>query len=556
MEDINFQFQALLNDISENLGSDELKAMKFFCRDLLRSNQLGRADSGHKLFIALQEKGFIDVSDTFLVAELLYRTKQFKLLKKMRYDRWEVSRQLKDPAKARISLYRQLLFEVSEDITMKDLEAVKHFLHNCLSKSKLESITTMLDVFIEMEKEGLLEEGNMELLKKICKELGEHLVMKFDHYKPLISAQCSTGKKDENGGRQGEESVVVLAPTPETTFPVILSPQTPPSAEQCGLPRSLEAHSPSRVQFSRLPDMKEQDGNSFHSQNIESLSRYKMESNPRGYCVIINNHTFAKMAERRGSHVDADRLIRIFRWLGFDVDPQENLTAAGMQGLMNKYQAMDHTLRDCFVCCILTHGEKGVMCGTDGQHVAISEITSFFTGRQCPTLREKPKLFFIQACQGTKKQDSVGVELSGVGVEPSGVGVEPSGVGVEPSGVGVKHSSVETEPSSTTLEQDAVSTNATIPDEADFLLGMATVEGYVSFRHIQQGTWYIQSLCENLEKYSASEDLLSILTIVNRDVSGKKDNKDKTQMPQPRYTLRKKLYFPVTQTYTNFMNSS
>ncbi|XP_078408927.1 uncharacterized protein LOC144686955 [Cetorhinus maximus] len=586
MEDTNFQFQALLNDISENLGSDELKAMKFFCRDLLRSNQLSRVDSGHKLFIALQEKGLLDVTDTFLVAELLYRTRQFRLLKKMRYDRWEVSRQLKDPAKARISLYRQLLFEVSEDITMKDLETVKHFLHNCLSKSKLESITTMLDVFVEMEKEGLLEEENMELLKKICKELGEHLVLKFDHYRPLISAQCSTGRKDENGGRQDEESVVVLAPTPETTFPVILSPQRLPSGERWGLPCLPEAHSPSEEQFSRLSDTKEQDGNSFHSQNIESLSRYKMESNPRGYCVIINNYTFKTMSERRGSHVDAGRLLRIFSWLGFEVDQKENLTAAGMQDLMSAYQEMDHTPRDCFVCCILTHGEKGVMCGTDGQHVAISEITSFFTGRQCPTLREKPKLFFIQACQGTKKQDSIGIDPSSVRVDPSSVGVKSSSVGVNPSSVGVKSSSVGVNPSSvgvksssvgidpssvgvnpssagpepgtsdTTLEQDAVSTNATIPDEADFLLGMATVEGYVSYRHTQQGTWYIQSLCENLEKYCASEDLLSILTIVNRDVSGKKDNKDKTQMPQPRYTLRKKLYFPVTQTYTNFTNSS
>ncbi|XP_038643839.1 caspase-8-like isoform X1 [Scyliorhinus canicula] len=484
-----FQFQVRLHEISENLGFDELKAMKFFCQDLLNSNQLNRADSGLKLFTALQEKGLLDTSDTFILAELLYRTKLFKLLRRLKYDKQEVCGQLKDPHKARISSYRQLLFEVSEDITTKDLETVKYFLHKELSKSKLENITTMLDVFIEMEKEGLLEENNMELLKKICSELGEHLVKKFDNYTSSVSARYATGGKD----------------------------------------------------------VKEQDSNAFHSQSVEmnseqqSLDKYKMESNPRGYCVIINNSKFKTMTDRRGTNVDAERLHSIFSWLGFEVSLCKDLSASEMLDTMKDYQQMDHTLRDCFVCCILTHGEKGVMCGTDGQQVAISEITSFFSGTQCPTLLEKPKLFFIQACQGKKKQDCVEIE--------------PRTFELKSRSIGSMSSSVGTETSNSPLEEDAVSTSATIPDEADFLLGMATVEGYVSYRHIQEGAWYIQSLCDNLEKYCPSEDLLSILTIVNRDVSGKKDKQDKTQMPQPRYTLRKKLSFPVTQNFTDFTNS-
>ncbi|XP_067892043.1 caspase-8-like isoform X2 [Heterodontus francisci] len=607
MDDTSFQFQALLNHISENLGSDELKAMKFLCRDLLNSNRLGKADSGHKLFSSLQEQGLLDVNDNFIVAELLYRIKQFKLLKKMNYDRHQICKELKVPGKARISSYRQLLFEVSEDITMKDLETVKLFLHNHLSKSKLESITTMLDAFIEMEKEELLEEDNMELLKDICKQLGEYLVKKFDHYRQEVS-------QDQ---------------------------QAPVS----------DSHSNITIQ-----DMREQDGNTFPSQSItmnsqlQSLGRYKMESNPRGYCVIINNSNFKEMPERRGTNVDAERLERVFRWLTFQVIRFENLTAEEMREKMNCYREKDHTSHDCFICCILTHGERGVMCGTDGEQIPIQEITSLFSASQCHSLRQKPKLFFIQACQGSKKQDGVGIESSrvetessrvetessrvetessrvgsessrvgaepssvgaepssvgaepssvgtepsrvetepsrvetvpssvetepsrvetvpssvetepsSVGTEPSSVGTEPSSVGTEPSSVGTEPSSIGTEPSSVSpmLESDAVSsTSATIPDEADFLLGMATVEGYVSFRHIQQGTWYIQSLCENLEKHCPSEDLLSILTIVNRDVSVKKDKKDKTQMPQPRYTLREKLYFPVTQSFSNFINCS
>lgn len=41
-----------------------------------------------------------------------------------------------------------------------------------------------------------------------------------------------------------------------------------------------------------------------------------------------------------------------------------------------------------------------------------------------------------------------------------------------------------------------------IPNEADFLLGYATVPGYVSFRSRNHGSWYIRKLCELLEKYA------------------------------------------------------
>lgn len=37
----------------------------------------------------------------------------------------------------------------------------------------------------------------------------------------------------------------------------------------------------------------------------QTLGSYKMESNPRGYCVIINNCTFEKMPQRRGTKKDA-----------------------------------------------------------------------------------------------------------------------------------------------------------------------------------------------------------------------------------------------------------
>ncbi len=56
------------------------------------------------------------------------------------------------------------------------------------------------------------------------------------------------------------------------------------------------------------------------------------------------------------------------------------------------------------------------------------------------------------------------------------------------------------------LEKDSESDEPppeTIPNEADFLLGYATIPGFVSYRSRSMGSWYITKLCEMLDKYAA-----------------------------------------------------
>jgi Caspase domain len=60
----------------------------------------------------------------------------------------------------------------------------------------------------------------------------------------------------------------------------------------------------------------------------------------------------------------------------------------------------DHVDADCFVLFILSHGENGQICGTDGQRVSIEDVKTYFDGEHCRALLTKPKLFFIQTCQG------------------------------------------------------------------------------------------------------------------------------------------------------------
>jgi len=53
-----------------------------------------------------------------------------------------------------------------------------------------------------------------------------------------------------------------------------------------------------------------------------------------------------------------------------------------------------------FVLCILSHGESGLVYGSDGNAVQVEELETMFDGQHCTQLVGRPKLFLLQACQG------------------------------------------------------------------------------------------------------------------------------------------------------------
>lgn len=54
---------------------------------------------------------------------------------------------------------------------------------------------------------------------------------------------------------------------------------------------------------------------------------------------------------------------------------------------------------------------------------------------------------------------------------------------------------------------------------ADILVMYSTVEGFYSWRDPKNGGYFIQSLVKQLRNHYKTKDLLSILTLVNRDVA-------------------------------------
>lgn len=144
-----------------------------------------------------------------------------------------------------------------------------------------------------------------------------------------------------------------------------------------------------------------------------------------------------------------------------------NKTAAEMSKLLEDLgKTVDG---DCFVCCILSHGEKEGVCGTDGAVVSVNKIREPFTGINCQRLVDKPKLFIIQACRGKKNQQRVHVQMDG--------------------------------PEDSEMEVDGEEFDSTIPSDTDFLIARSTTDDHYSYREPEKGSWFIQSLCQNLEQH-------------------------------------------------------
>ncbi|KAF4086517.1 hypothetical protein AMELA_G00107210 [Ameiurus melas] len=256
------------------------------------------------------------------------------------------------------------------------------------------------------------------------------------------------------------------------------------------------------------------------------IGEYKMSSEPRGVCLIINNMDFHSPHQKRnGSEKDEESLVKVFKWLGFTEEVHRNQTAEQMKTILRTHSRNQHH-GDCFVCCILSHGSADGVIGTDGGKVTGADIYEIFNGMYCPSLINKPKVFFIQACRGQQYQPMVKVQSDGYKEVKGGEAK-------------VKEEELETDP-----------VQITIPAEADFLVARSTVKGYYSFR-TSSGSWFIQSLCEQLTKHCpAGEDIYTILLRVNKEISektGLHNMNNAKQMPVQKITLRNKLVFRVPQ---------
>lgn len=474
-----------LSHIDEGLDSSEVAELCFLCRDVVTRRRLENIKDAKDLFLRLEEKGLLQ-NDAFL-RQLLYTIHRADLLRVLETDSRPPEETDASPV---LSDYRKTLYSIYNDFTTENFEKLKFLLTDRLGRRQIELSKTALDVFAEMEKADLLSETDVDLLHKALQELDQLLAITLEKYR----------QRARQPQQQFTLSLDVTMDIERTHEPLSIT-ETQPSYRR----ESINTDAQLETNPTPLPDESEY---------------YKLTHNPRGLCVVFNNEIFTgtHLSNRRGTHKDAEALTRVFTRLGFQMKIHNNLTADGMKKEINDLVKKNNfTNHDALVVCVLSHGEKGCVFGIDGERVLLKELTHPFTSGSTRTLGGKPKLFFIQACQGEGYQK---------GYCPSSLGPgEDEKQNKEP------------------LQADASNPDEALPASADFLMGMATVEEFKSFRNTLTGSIYIQELCRQLEIAAESkemDDILTVLTRVNREVS-KGEFLSYKQMPEPKYTLRKKL---------------
>jgi len=210
---------------------------------------------------------------------------------------------------------------------------------------------------------------------------------------------------------------------------------------------------------------------------------YNMNHRRRGKAYIFNHMFFdpkLQLKERNGTNNDRDNLRVTLRQLDFDVEVHNDLPYKEIERILEQASMEDYSDADCIFVAVLSHGELGILYAADHPYKP-DNLWSPFTADKVPTLAGKPKLFFIQACQGDRLDSGVQMVAR--------------------------------------TESDAGPVSYKIPSHADFLIGYSTVPGFYSWRNTTAGSWFIQAFCHVVQREGHSRDLLSILTKVCRKVA-------------------------------------
>lgn len=216
--------------------------------------------------------------------------------------------------------------------------------------------------------------------------------------------------------------------------------------------------------------------------------RYVVRSTHAGFALIINQTKFVRgplsavdmqpLANRDGSFADRRALLGTFAASGYRCEVRENLTAAQIEQEIGEIVRRSGSDCDSLVVCVLSHGKRGIVFGSDTVPVSVDRIVALMSSKR---LVGKPKLLVVQACQGERVQELVYSDD------------EDAAAVVE------------------VLESDGPTTGGRrprLPGKSDgqhtctdFCIAQSTMPGFASYRNTCSGTWFIQTLCQVIKEH-------------------------------------------------------
>ncbi|KAM5204993.1 caspase-2 isoform 1-T1 [Hipposideros larvatus] len=220
---------------------------------------------------------------------------------------------------------------------------------------------------------------------------------------------------------------------------------------------------------------------------------YRLQSRPRGLALVLSNVHFTGEKDlefRSGGDVDHSTLVALFKLLGYEVHVLFDQTAQEMQKKLQDFARLPaHRVTDSCIVALLSHGVEGGVYGVDGKLLQLQEVFQIFDNANCPSLQNKPKMFFIQACRGDETDRGVD-QQDGKNHAPS-PGCEESDAGRE----------------------DLLKMR--LPTRSDMICGYACLKGTAAMRNTKRGSWYIEALTQVFCQRACDMHVADMLVKVN-----------------------------------------
>uniref|UniRef100_A0A667Y569 Caspase a n=1 Tax=Myripristis murdjan TaxID=586833 RepID=A0A667Y569_9TELE len=245
------------------------------------------------------------------------------------------------------------------------------------------------------------------------------------------------------------------------------------------------------------------------------------KSNRTRVALLINVRNFVnKKWIREGSEKDDAAMATLLTALGYRVvrpetgEPMKYTGEDIDKAVKDFAQLPDLSQTDSVFVVIMSHGIMGAVYGSRGKAVnpnekddlfPIDNIFEYLNAKNCPALRDKPKVIIIQACRGGNDGSTAANKRDGAPAPTPG-----------------SHRPADTD----ALEEDDIKVHI----EKDFITFLSYTPGNVSWRDPDFGSPFIQYLVEVFNTFSHKDHLEKLFTqVMNRFKQG--PTPTKRQMP-------------------------
>ena len=127
---------------------------------------------------------------------------------------------------------------------------------------------------------------------------------------------------------------------------------------------------------------------------FDLVNSYISAEKRSGICLLINN---APNLETAGEEVQEKKLKDLFEFLSFDVKIERDVSKTEFFNLADQFAKNNFTHFDAFVVILMSvSGKLTKISCAEGRNISIEDVMQDFNASRFPSLRGKPKLFFVQ----------------------------------------------------------------------------------------------------------------------------------------------------------------